>query len=258
MTNPTQIGAVLRIPINLVHPGPNARGDTGDVTDLATSIRTIGQQEPAIVEANTDGTYTIFEGHRRRAAIIQAGLPHIDAVVRAAGDPATRITRQLAMHALAAAFDPIAEAKALHTLVFEEKRSTDEIARAIGRSPRWVSGRLALLMLNDLERAEVQAGRMPVAHALAVVNQRRAERDGRPIPTPAPKHTPYVTAAPRLAAPSRAPVVSAPWFTVDHPLADAARLLCDDDSVHAVRTRIGPACGECWEQVIRDHERSQP
>src|SRR6185295_8082151 len=169
----------LRIPIDRVRPGANARGDLGDVTDLATSMRTIGQQDPLIVADNGDGTFTVFDGHRRLAACDHAGLDYVDAVIRNGADHDTRITRQLAMHALARAFDPIAEAHALHELVFVHKRRLEDVARAVGHAPRWVSDRLSLLMLDERERAEVSAGRMPVRYALATVAQRRAERDHR-------------------------------------------------------------------------------
>lgn len=187
MTQPTtrQVGAVLRIPITHVHPGTNARGDLGDITDLAVSIATIGLQEPLIVAELDNGHYEVFEGHRRLAACKRAGLDHIYAVVKTDSDPATRTIRQLAIHSLAKAFDPIAEAKALHDLLYVHMRRPEEVARALGKSPAWISGRLALLNLTDSEASAVSAGRMPLHQAHAIVAERRAERAGRPSPRPA-------------------------------------------------------------------------
>ena len=109
---------------------------------------------------------------------------YIDAIVKKDTDPTVRTVRQLAMHALAKAFDPIAEAEALHDLIFNQSQRAETIARALGRTTGWISTRLALLNLNEGERDAVSSGRMPIAQASAVVAQRRAERDGRPYKPP--------------------------------------------------------------------------
>jgi hypothetical protein len=46
-------------------------------------------------------------------------------------------------------------------------------------------------------------------------------------------------------------VASPPWLNRRHPLADQARAAC----THSDRPLVGNvACGQCWEQVIRDDE----
>lgn len=177
-------GALLRIPVGQVEPGPNARGDVGDVSELAVSIAAIGMQVPLIVEQIGGDRYRVLDGHRRLSAVKLAGLPHVDAVVRRAPDDDDRIVRQLAMHAQTREFDPIAQAKALHHLMWERGKDRREIARMVGKSPNWVRDRLALLVLTDEEQAVVARGGMSLAEAVATVNERRAERDGSTAPPP--------------------------------------------------------------------------
>jgi ParB family chromosome partitioning protein len=167
-------GALLRIPTNQVVPGPNARGDLGDLRDLAASMRSLGQQKPLIVSMLSDGRYQLLDGHRRHAAAQIAGLPTVDAVLRRESRPAARLQQQLAMHTHARPFDPIAEAKALHTLMFEHNMSREQIARTIGRSALWVRNRIALVHLTSEEQDRVASGETSLITALTILAARRA------------------------------------------------------------------------------------
>lgn len=236
--------ALVRLPIDHIDAGPNTRGDLDDLTELATSLRHLGQQIPVIVEP-VDGRYRLLDGHRRHAAARRAGLTHLDAVVRpAAVDGPARIVRQLAMQAGGRAFNPIAEARALHELMFGHNMTREHIAALVGRSPKWVKDRIALTHLTPDEKTAVERGRMPVGEALLILAGRRAQRDGRPpdawrarpaTPPPTPAETPHLGQG--------------------HPLAAAATRQCAGRD-HLDRLQVGGvACGECWEQVIRADER---
>lgn len=181
-TTPEAVAAVLRIPTAQVHAGPNARGDVGDVTELAASLKTLGQQIPVIVQQVAEFEYRLVDGHRRRAAAVKARMPFLDSIVLAPGDPAgpRLLLRQLAMQAGARRFNPIAEAMALHTLMFEHRMTREQIAAQVGRSPGWVRDRVALVHLEPNERADVERGRMSVAEATLRLKNRREMRDGRP------------------------------------------------------------------------------
>lgn len=176
---PTMLNALIRIPIDQVEAGPNARGDVGDVGELALSIKQIGMQKPLLVYSLGDGRYRVLDGHRRLAAARVLGLQHVDAVLRRDGGAKVRIQQQLAMHAQAKAFDPIAEARALSALMFDHNLSREEIARAVGKSAGWVRDRIGLLQLDPDEQESVSKGSTTVSTALATVSMRRAHREGR-------------------------------------------------------------------------------
>jgi len=179
---PDVVSAVTRLPVELLDHGPNARGDLGDVEDLALSLKVLGQQVPVLVYPAAGGRYVVHDGNRRLKAARQAGLGFVDAVVRRApsGD-AIRLLQQLAIQGHARTFDPIAEAKALHELMFGHDMSREEISRAIGRTPAWVRDRILLLGLTAAEQSQVARGVMPIGEALMRARVRRAARDGRPL-----------------------------------------------------------------------------
>lgn len=199
------LNAMLRIPIDQVHAGPNARGDLGDVSELAASLRAIGMQQPILVCQDGTDRYEVIEGHRRLAAARLLAWPYVDAVLRRATEPATRVVQQLAMHTQARQFDPIAEAKALHSLMWEHRMDRGEIARAIGRSPEWVRDRVLLLQLDTGRQQAVSSGRLSVGAAVLearLVVDRKAGREPRP----------YVRA---VGAPPAPPAVRTAVATVD-------------------------------------------
>lgn len=182
MTAPEAVAAVLRISVVDLRHGPNARGELGDVTELAQSLLAIGQQLPLIVERRDDGSWQVFDGNRRLKAARQAKLPHLLCIPR--NQPLTdvqRVVRQLSMHATGKGFNPIAEAKAVEWLLFEDDGphlSREEIARMLGRSPAWVKGRIDLLQLAPDEQESVAKGSMSVTQALGTVNGRRSNPPG--------------------------------------------------------------------------------
>jgi ParB family chromosome partitioning protein len=188
MTAAQVLTALARIPIDHLSPGSNARGGLGDVSELAISIRAIGMQKPLLVCDLGDGRYEILDGHRRHAAALQLGLPHLDCVLRRRADGALRIQQQLAMNAQSKPFDPIAEATALHALMWQHNMTREEISQIMGKSPGWVRDRIGLLQLPPGEREAVAAGRLRIGEALLRVRWRREGTDvGAKVHAPAPR-----------------------------------------------------------------------
>lgn len=180
MTEP--VANVLRIPIDRIVPGPNARGDVGDVTELAASLKNTGQQIPVIVVPIDGDRWQLLDGHRRRAAAVKARLPCLDAIVRRSPDDAGLLVVQLAIQGGARSFSPMAESQALHTLMFQHNLTREQIAARIGRSPAWVRDRISLAHLEPREQADLVHGRMSVGEALLRLKSRRERREGRPTP----------------------------------------------------------------------------
>ncbi|MBM0235918.1 ParB/RepB/Spo0J family partition protein [Micromonospora sp. ATA32] len=206
-------GVFLCIPVDHIEPGPNARGNVGDVTELAASLKAIGQLVPVLVEPLPEGRYQLLDGHRRHAAANEAGIAHLTAIVRHTDDNAVRRTvRQLSIQSHARPFDPMAEARALHKLMFEQNLTREDIARMVGKSPGWVRDRVSLVHLEPGEQRDVETGRLSVSEALLRLRNRREMREGRQ-PTqhqPARPSTGRTAAARKTAAPEgrRAQVVA--------------------------------------------------
>ncbi|MBC9000463.1 ParB/RepB/Spo0J family partition protein [Micromonospora aurantiaca (nom. illeg.)] len=172
--------ALQRIPLDLIEPGPNDRGELADVAELAASLAAVGQLMPVLLEPLPDGRYQLLDGHRRHAAANLANLPDLMAVVRHRDEsPIRRTVRQLTIQTHAQPFNPMAEARALHRLMFGENMSREAIAHLLGRNPAWVRDRISLVHLTPGEQRDVEAGRMSVREALFRLQNRRAMREGR-------------------------------------------------------------------------------
>lgn len=174
---PPVVAGVLSIPVqDLVH-GKNARGEIGNVDELAHSLRTLGQQQPVLVESREDGKWTVWDGNRRLKAARAAGIDWLLAIPRKTPLTETqRVLRQLGMHSTGKAFDPLAEAKAIEHLMFGDDgphMAREEIARALSKSPAWVKGRIDLLQLTADEQDAVVKGTLSVSAALVAVAGRR-------------------------------------------------------------------------------------
>jgi ParB/RepB/Spo0J family partition protein len=178
---PRVVGGVVELPLALVDPGPNRRGTLRDVDALATSIQRVGQCEPIAVTATGTGRYAVFDGHRRRAALNKLGRATVLAVVRRVSGE-DRDLLQMAMHAQRLEFDPIAEATAIAHEMFDRpgaKRTREEIAEALGKSPSWVADRLQLLNLSPADQVAVAERRLSVTSALQLLRGRAAGDRGR-------------------------------------------------------------------------------
>jgi ParB/RepB/Spo0J family partition protein len=177
VAEPQVVAGVLRIPIaDLVH-GANARGELGDVAELAQSLRTFGQQQPLLVESFEGGRWSVFDGNRRLKAGRAANLTHMLAIPRNGTlTEQHRILRQLGMHATSKSFDPMAEAHAVEWLMFADDgphMGRSEIAHALAKSESWVKGRVDLLQLEPDEQRSVANGTLTVSMATQMVIGRR-------------------------------------------------------------------------------------
>jgi ParB family chromosome partitioning protein len=169
------------VPLEQVAANPvNPRQDLGDLTDLAASLREVGQLQPCVVvsrpaflglyperEASIGGArFVVVAGSRRRTAAELAQLPTLDVVVRdeLAGTRAKFFAAAVTENITRRDFDPVEEALAIQGLVAECGSGT-AVAKLLGYTKGWVSQRLKLLELSDPMRDLVRAGEVPVRDA---------------------------------------------------------------------------------------------
>jgi ParB/RepB/Spo0J family partition protein len=137
------------------------RDETGDVVDLAQSIRTTGVLHPIHVERHGHGTWQVIAGQRRLAAARAAGHRDIPCVVHRGLDDRARVMLMLAENVQRADLSPIEEAEGyqrLHAVGMTQV----EIARQVGRHQSHISKRLALLDLPGEDQAAIHRGDIPV------------------------------------------------------------------------------------------------
>jgi ParB family chromosome partitioning protein len=170
-----------RVPLHRVAPNPlNPRDDLGDVSDLAESMRKVGQLQAATVvslgaylavhpeqaEAVGDVDYVTVMGSRRRLAAAMAGLSSLDIMIKdeLAVDAVTLLKAATLENIDRRNFDPIEEGRAIQRMV-EEVGTGTAVAEQFGKTPGWVSQRLSLLKLAPEMQRLVRSGEVPVRDA---------------------------------------------------------------------------------------------
>lgn len=167
----TQHDALRTLPIDSLAPGkyqPRRAMDPDRLTELSESIRAQGVIQPIVVRQLPDRTYEIIAGERRWRASRQAGLAEIPAVVREVDDR-TVVAMALIENIQREDLNPLEEAHALQRLIDEFDLTHAQAAEAVGRSRAAVSNLLRLLELPPAIRALLEAGRLEMGHARALL-----------------------------------------------------------------------------------------
>lgn len=211
-----------------------------DLDELADSIRESGLLQPIVVrEVQTYDAdspvvaYTIVAGHRRAAALRKLRWTTTEVIVRPPMRPDEVLAAMLIENGQRAGLDPIEEARAIRSLTVTHGWTDQEAARKIGRSPAYVSGRLALLHLDAEDQERVRNGEMgkTAGANLGRLNSGRTIRSSK-------GH------------------VSVDYFGPTNDLARNARARCERLGHKGRKIGGGEACGACWESVIRADERN--
>ena len=142
--------------------------DPDKLTELAESIKAQGVIQPIVVRQLPDRTYEIIAGERRWRASRQAGLAEIPAVVREVDDR-TVVAMALIENIQREDLNPLEEAQALQRLIDEFDLTHAQAAAAVGRSRAAVSNLLRLLELPPAIRALLEARRLEMGHARALL-----------------------------------------------------------------------------------------
>ncbi|HEY4528906.1 MAG TPA: ParB/RepB/Spo0J family partition protein [Luteimonas sp.] len=165
-------GDTLRtLPVDALAPGkyqPRRHMDPAKLTELAESIRVQGVIQPIVVRQLPDRTFEIIAGERRWRASREAGLAEVPVVVREVDDR-TVVAMALIENIQREDLNPLEEAQALQRLIDEFDLTHAAAAEAVGRSRAAVSNLLRLLELPPAIRALVEARRLEMGHARALL-----------------------------------------------------------------------------------------
>lgn len=229
------IGDVLsKVAVAILRPDPdNPRGDIGDVTELAASLKSVGLLQPIVARRATSGQLFIVAGHRRLAAAKLAGWTHVQVIIRRDMRPDDVLAAMLVENSHRKDLDPIEEARGYARLRAQLGTGDEGVAKRVGRPRGHITGRLLLLALPVAEQEQLRRGDTTLMEA----THRARLASGR-MRSDAPRGMPHLSAR--------------------HPLSARAKARCvqlkhSRGPGHGVG---GIACGECWESVIRADERS--
>jgi ParB family chromosome partitioning protein len=124
--------------------------------------------QPIVARELAPGRFEIVAGERRWRASQLAGLSDVPVVVRELDDR-TVIAMALIENIQREDLNPLEEAQALQRLIDEFALTHAEAAEAVGRSRASVSNLLRLLELPPAIRALLEAGRLEMGHARALL-----------------------------------------------------------------------------------------
>lgn len=163
--------AVQSLPIARIERGryqPRREFDPEALRELAESIVAQGVIQPIVVRPVADGRYEIIAGERRWRASQQAGLAEIPVVVRDVDEP-TALAIALIENIQREDLAPLEEAGALQRLQEEFGLTHQQVAEAVGKSRTTVTNLLRLLELGAEAKALLDAGRLEMGHARALL-----------------------------------------------------------------------------------------
>jgi len=159
------------LPIASIEPHPEQPRkvfEEGALEELAASIAARGVIQPIIVRPVTGGGYQLVAGERRWRAAQKAQLHEIPAIIR---DLDEREVTALALieNLQREDLNPIEEARAYHRLAEQDGMTQAEIAQLVDKSRSHVANLQRLLALPDEVLDHVEAGRLDMGHARALI-----------------------------------------------------------------------------------------
>jgi len=158
------------IPIADIDPNPDQPRrvfEPGALDALAESIRVHGVLQPIVVRRAGD-RYELVVGERRWRASKQAGIASIPAVVLEI-DPRDRLEVALVENVQRRDLNPIELAVAFRALS-DTGATQEEIGQRVGLDRSSIANHLRLLELPREIQADVEAGRVTIGHAKALLS----------------------------------------------------------------------------------------
>jgi ParB family chromosome partitioning protein len=171
-----EAGELPRIRVDRIDPNPDQPRRVFDperLAELAASIARSGLLQPVVVRRAGD-RYELIVGERRWRASRQAGLETIPAVI-ADVDPGDRLELAIVENVQRHDLNPIELACAYRALA-ERGATQDEIGRRVGKDRSSVANHLRLLELSVEIQEDVEAGRLSMGHAKALLQVVEPER----------------------------------------------------------------------------------
>ncbi len=162
---------VRRLPLDRIERSrfqPRRAVDPDALRELADSITSQGVLQPIVVRPATGNRYEIVAGERRWRASQQAGLADIPVVVREV-DEQTALAIALIENIQREDLAPLEEAGALQRLQEQFGLTHQQVADAVGKSRTTVTNLLRLLELEEEARSLLDAGRLEMGHARALL-----------------------------------------------------------------------------------------
>ena len=161
---------LMQLPVSQVRPNPyqpRQHFDTERLQELASSLQTQGLLQPIVVRRQLDG-FELIAGERRWRAAQIAGLETIPALVRRASDEEV-LGLALLENLQREDLNPLEEARAYQRLQTDFHLRQEDVAQYVGKDRSSIANALRLLKLPQVLQADLEAGRLTMGHARALL-----------------------------------------------------------------------------------------
>lgn len=160
----------MQLPVSQVRPNPyqpRQHFDSERLQELASSLKTQGLLQPIVVRRQLDG-FELIAGERRWRAAHLAGLETIPALVRRASDEEV-LGLALLENLQREDLNPLEEARAYQRLQTEFHLRQEDVAQHVGKDRSSIANALRLLKLPPVLQEDLEAGRLTMGHARALL-----------------------------------------------------------------------------------------
>lgn len=167
---------LVNLPVAQIQPNPQQprqHFDPERLQELAHSIRQQGVIQPIVVRRRPDG-FELMAGERRLRAAQMAGFERIPALVKKATDQEA-LEVALLENLQREDLNPMEEARAYQRLQTVFQLRQEEVAQRVGKDRSSVANVLRLLKLSPSLQADIEAGRLSMGHARALLALPSAE-----------------------------------------------------------------------------------
>ena len=138
------------------------------LSSLARSLLETGQISPIVVRPGPEGKYMIVVGERRWRAARDAGLSHVECIIRYDASEQTAREMQLAENYQREDIPPLEQARSWKAYLDTYNVSQSELSRRTGIPQRTISDRLGLLSLPSSVHARIEAGEIGPYEAIKI------------------------------------------------------------------------------------------
>jgi ParB/RepB/Spo0J family partition protein len=159
------------IHIDEIVPDPDQPRKTfspDELSNLAHSLAQTGQISPIVVRLGAEGKHMIVVGERRWRAAREAGLSHVECVIRHDLDGQKAREMQLAENYQREDISPLEQARGWGNYLEKYEMSQSEFSRRTGIPQRTISDRLALLSLPASVHTRIEAGEIGPYEAIKI------------------------------------------------------------------------------------------
>ena len=161
---------LLHLQVSQVHPNPyqpRQHFDTERLQELADSLKAQGLLQPILVRRQQSG-FELIAGERRWRAAQMAGFETIPALVKPASDEEV-LGLALLENLQREDLNPLEGARAYQRLQAEFQLRQEDVARYAGKDRSSIANALRLLKLPQVLQEDLEAGRLSMGHARALL-----------------------------------------------------------------------------------------